>query len=273
MPVIDEDSIEFLFDCYAWVFRTFGPEAAMEDAVVVLPNRDFFPIDFDGGSATRLAQEVFTHAREHAGLDDWPVRLVRESKPSMLGMLEGTVHAGAEGAVATGLKVEGTDDEPHYVVTYVDDDVRTLDGFIAGIAQQFGEMLAIQGDEEPPGGEENTPYLADVCSVLLGLGVIVTNAAFIFEQFADTMSQGFWYQRRGALSQDELAYALAIFAHLGPFDRKAIIKALDRGPRSTFKRALKDIAKRRGDELARLRGIPPASIGGLSYVPRDGALS
>src|SRR5688572_23737825 len=56
--------------------------------------------------------------------------------------------------------------------------------------------------------------LTDLLTVFFGLGVFTANAAFSFQQWTNTATQGWQTERRGYLGEEEIGYALALFALL-----------------------------------------------------------
>lgn len=127
------------------------------------------------------------------------------------------------------------------VITYNPRLVRNPIQLVATYAHELAHYLTGTGSEAPPGGWENWEFATDVAATFLGFGVFMANAAFTFQQFAGTDSQGWQYTRSGYLSQGEHLVALAIFLALQGTAAEVALPHLKPGLRKMLKKAVRDV--------------------------------
>ena len=75
-PVLDEAAIQWMFDCYEWAFRNLDAKLFFETTSLIFPNNDFFPGQENSPEAK--SKLILDQVKQHAGMENWPVRLVDE---------------------------------------------------------------------------------------------------------------------------------------------------------------------------------------------------
>ncbi|MCW9017429.1 MAG: hypothetical protein OQJ89_10720, partial [Kangiellaceae bacterium] len=71
--LLDEDIIEWIFNCYAWAFEQFDKDVFANETVLVVPDNQHFP--GKETTAEGMASLIFDQVKEYAGMSHWPTRL------------------------------------------------------------------------------------------------------------------------------------------------------------------------------------------------------
>ena len=247
-PLLDEASIWWLFDVFAWALRNLGSDVFHRETVLVLPTNQHFPGREQ--SVHGMAQLVFEQVRQHAGLSHWPCRLVEperfdaDAKPGLA--LQGVIR-GSKGIAPE----EGEGNSLTF--TYDPNLIGNPEALIASFAHTFAHFLGSMAREEAPGGRENWPHVTEVLGVFMGFGLMLANSAFKAPRGCGSCGSAA-ADRTSFLSQYDVTYALALFAVLKGIPNKEVLYYLKKPLRPFFKRAVKDI-KDRSDALEALQAI------------------
>ncbi|MEO1172894.1 MAG: hypothetical protein AAFX94_12725 [Myxococcota bacterium] len=243
-----ESLILWIFDVYEWLLEHTGGTEQFQQSYLITPTPEYYP-DPDGED---LAQHLFQITKEHAGMQDWPCRLEAHSNaPSASDVLGRAPASYSQTAGAAGTFRIAPNQE--IVITYAEKSLADPVSFIGTMAHELSHYLMGTIPVDPPGGDEAEEPATDVCAVFLGFGIFVANGAVRFSQFNDGATIGWSMSRKGYLSEQALAYALAVFLELHGLPRSAATSHLDPNPRAYLKAALRDIRKKRSASLARLR--------------------
>jgi hypothetical protein len=143
------------------------------------------------------------------------------------------------------------------VITYSPRILKDPEDVIATFAHELSHYIMHQYPTAPPGGEYAEEPATDVCSVYLGFGVMMANSAFKFRQTQGAGMVGWEAQRKGYLSQSELAFALAMFAHLAEFSPDQVVPHLSANPRAQFQQHYAALSGEYGEMLDYLRDVRP----------------
>ncbi|MES4793121.1 MAG: hypothetical protein C4321_09200 [Chloroflexota bacterium] len=245
-----DDQVEWLFATTRWLLESFGHDPAFHRRLVT-PTEEDFPITATGGH--ELAVQVFGMVQRHAGLSSWPCRLESQGDVDTSEWLRdiGQGHLEQKGAAGTFSRRE------EVVITYSERQLGDLDGLIATFAHELSHYLLFSAPTPPPGGPKALEPATDVGAVFLGFGIFLANTAFRFDQFNTATGYGWSASRLGYLGDQALAYTLAIFLSLRGESSKVALRSLRPNPAAYFKAALKDLARRRAEEVARLRELCP----------------
>lgn len=252
--LIPEDAGDWIFAVYAWLMQRRGGWQELDEQPLILPTEEFYP-PTRGLTDDPLAQDLLLLTKQHAGLEDWPTTLeAHEDDPATKELLGAVPHESVDG----GTGAAGTfllDGEKGARLTYSPRMLRDPAQFVATMAHELAHYLMHSIEDPPPGGWEAEEHATDVCAGFLGFGVFAANGAVSFRQFQDGALQGWESSRQGYLSEEMLAYSLAVFLAAKDLSEKPVLPHLKTNPRSYLKRALADIRKRRRDEIAMLRSI------------------
>jgi len=249
-PVLDEQSIDWLFDTFAWALRNFDAALFRDHTVLVQPSDRFFPGRVD--SVAGMAALICDRVKEYAGLSHWPTRLLDgrqcqlEATPQLL--LQGPARS------PSGVAPTQVEEGERLPILYDPALINNPEAMIASFAHTFAHYLGTLAQESPPGGEENWPHITELLATFLGFGLIMANSAFNVRIPRCGSCAPQPVDRQSFLSQYDLTYALAIFCELKGIPRGEVLPHLKGSLRGYYKQALKDVAGRT-DELARLRAI------------------
>lgn len=251
----DPARVTWMFDTYAWLLEGLGGFERLKETPLVLCNDEFFPVAH--GPREVLAEALFCWVKQHAGMPDWPVRLVAQPKSMTArdvlshGMtIAEKGEAGAAGTFSVGPDSVAT-------ITYSESAIAEPEVFVATMAHELSHYLMACLAEPNPGGEAEHEPATDLCSIFLGFGVPTANAAFRFRQYSDGHMQGWATSGVGYLTEQERAYALAMFLALTEGEVELARKHLRPNPRAYLKDAIRDLERHHLERLAELRKILP----------------
>lgn len=250
-PPLDEPSIEWIFDTFAWALRHLDAGVFARETFLVVPTNDHFPGRAD--SARGMAELIFARVAGYAGMGHWPWRLVDanlvEELPQQRVRIEGALR-GSDGIAPAEPPKGGALAVPYEPLL-----VGNPEALIAHFAHTLAHYLATTAPEPPPGGVENWPHVTELVAVFMGFGLMFANSAFIRPRGCGSCGPA--AERRSALSQHDITYALALFGVL-----KGVTKEtrphLKSALRGFHRQCVRDI-ERRGDRLAALRAVMNAN--------------
>ncbi len=249
-PVLDDESVQWLFDLYAWALQNFDAQLFFERSILVLPSNKHFP--GNASSADEMAQIIFDKVREYAGLKHWPCRLSKDqsclTKPVQL-TIQGTSLRMMDGVIE-----DNNEQLDALSILYDPRQVTNPEAIIASFSHTLAHYLGTLAQTPPPGGDDNWPHVTEVLAVFMGFGLMFANSAFEFRNITCGSCQPVKIQRQSFLSQYDITYALAIFAVLKGIPPAEVKKNLKKSLRSYFKKAYKDVQKR-STELERLKAF------------------
>lgn len=247
-PVLDEDSVQWLFDLYEWALRNFDADIFFNQTCLVVPTNRYFPGHAD--STEEMAQLIFNKVREYAALKHWPCHLTTQQscavQPARIAV-SGTLRD------MKGIEPEGVDEEQRLVILYDPRQVRNPEAIIASFAHTLAHYLGSMAQDMPPGVEENWPQVTEVLAVFMGFGLMFANSAFVYRNVTCGSCQPTTVNRSSYLSQYDITYALAIFSVLKDIPAREVLKHLKKSLRPFFKKSCKDV-KKRTTELNKLKG-------------------
>jgi hypothetical protein len=248
--LLDESSVLWLFDTYAWALRNFDGSLFRDHTVLVQPNDRFFPGRVE--SVEGMAQLIGDKVKEYAGIAHWPTRLVDarqcqlQAPPQLL--LEGPLRSSGGSVPAA---VEQAQQLP---ILYDPLLINNPEAMIASFAHTFAHYLATLAKEPPPGGEENWAHATEVVATFLGFGLLMANSAFNVRIPRCGSCAPQPLDRESFLSQYDITYALAIFCVLKAIPNNEVVPHLKSSLRGFYKRAVKEVA-RREEAVAQLHSL------------------
>jgi len=246
-PVLDEESVQWLFELYDWALSNFDAEIFFNQTVLVAPSNQFFP--GEANSKDEMANLIFNKVKEYAAMKHWPCRLTSQqscaTQPARIAV-PGALR------VINGVEPAQVPDEDRLLVLYDPRQVGNPEAIIASFAHTLSHHLGSMAKEMPPGVEENWPQVTEVLAVFLGFGLMFANSAFVYRNITCGSCQPTTVNRQSYLSQYDITYALAIFCVLKGIPAKEVLKNLKKSLRPFFKKAFKDVKKRK-TELNKLK--------------------
>ena len=234
-PVIDENTRQWLIDTFAWAIAHFDAKTFHHETQLILPNNDFYSGRV--ASIDEMAENIFTHTVNYAGMKNWPLRLLSPNQAinSLLPQL--TVTNALRGEQA---QILINDQIPTIDFTFNPQQINQPQDLIASYAQQLATVLVMQQKVLPPGGQETIPQAIDVLACVMGFGVIFANTAYQFRGGCGSCYNP-RANRQAALPEHEMLYSLAIFCQLKAIPVKNVTPHLKSHLRSDFKRMVKDV--------------------------------
>ena len=253
--LLDETSIDWMFDTFAWALHNFDAQVFFNESILVTPSNEHFP--GTESSAEGMANLIFDRVKVYAGMQHWPYRLadgntVEEIAPVQI-KIEGPIR-GEDGLVTTSI-----DDSEKLVIPYHEGQMNDPEIVIANFAHHLAHYLGTTAREAPPGGEENWPHVTELLTVFMGFGLMMANSANTAKIRSCSSCSGPSIERENFLSEYDITYALAIFCCLKGIPASNVAKNLKSSLRPFFKKAMKDVIRRRL-QLSQLQGVNSQAI-------------
>lgn len=246
-PVLEQASIDWLFDSFAWALRNANAEYFFNKSELVLPTNAFFPQR--ATSPEEMVKSVFEQVLNQTGLKEWPFSLVAPQNyqaPTQVSVaLRGPVRS--EGSVISDFSIQAS----RIPMSFRPQQLKQPEGLVADFAQGFSHYMAQNFSELPPGGEEYWPQATELLAVFMGFGVMFANSAYTFRGSCARCYDPSAV-RSAAINELEIVYALALFNVLKSVPKKDVLPFLKKHLRSHYKRCIADINTRK-EELGRLQ--------------------
>jgi len=238
-PVLDEESVQWLFDVYRWALTNFDAKIFYDQTILVVPSNQYFP----GEAQTNheMAQLIFNQVQQYAAVRHWPCRLT--SDQSCATQTPQLIVSGALRDV-NAVEPEFILEDDRLPVIYDPRQVGNPEAIIATFAHTLAHYLGSMGQEPPPGAKENWPQITEVLAVFMGFGLMFANSAFVYRNVTCGSCKPATVNRSAYLSQYDITYALAIFCVLKEIKVGEATKNLKKSLRPFFKKAYKDFKKR-----------------------------
>jgi hypothetical protein len=232
-----EERALWLYRNYRWLEQVL-PKRSVPAPIIDLSPK-FFPQGFAATAAS--AEASFETVKRLMLLQEWPCRLVAETNEQAefrqamhrSGIYNAPLEAGALGTFSAGDEV---------VITYRRDLLSNPTAMVATFAHELCHYLLATVQSPPEDGWEHLEPLTDLAAVHEGFGLILTNAAFSFGQWADSQWQGWQASTQGYLNTAELGFALAIFCQRSGIPPEIVAPALKPNPREVFLDAIDYVA-------------------------------
>jgi hypothetical protein len=237
-PPLDQDSIHWLFDAFAWSLRNLDARVFFEESILVTPTNEHFP--GRGSSLHEMAELMFNATAAYAGMGHWPLRLIQAN--ACLLEPPGPVHV--QGALRGSAGLPARPGQKQLSVGYDPGMVGNPEGMIAAFAHTLAHHLGGTVQEPPPGGAENWPHLTEVVAVFLGFGLLFANSAYNVRVGCGGSCGTSASERENYLSQYDITYALGLFGVLKEIPDKQVQRHLKSSLRGHYKRCTLDIRKR-----------------------------
>ncbi len=235
-PALDPESRAWIHAIFDWAGNEphFGP--MLRKAHLVVPTAEDFPGQADTHQA--MAQLVFDRVLYHAGLSDSPFRLVHPGN-LMDDPIPWTAMGEARPSQNPFTPPPGTVGIPYDPAL-----VPHSQALIAHFAREIALRLLATAADPPPALEGNEAHIAELVAVQMGFGVFLANTAFHVRVNQCGSCKGPSAERDAALSRDDLAYALGLFARRHGVPPARIRAHLNAPLRPALRHALRDIARR-----------------------------
>ena len=249
--LLEQDTVEWLFDLFAWSLRNFDSDVFYNETILVIPSNKHFPGRVN--SVEGMASLIFEQVKEYAGLKHWPCRLVDQNsidsppQPAKI-LINGAMRG------KNGIESDLIEEEHKLLVAYNPHQLNDPEAMIASYAHTLAHYLGSMAQEPPPGGNEFWPQTTEILAVFLGFGLMFANTASVYRGGGCASCKNPLAERTAFLSQDEVTYALALFCVLKDIPNREVLPHLKKHLRSIFKNAVKEISLKT-TELDNLQNI------------------
>jgi hypothetical protein len=203
---VDEESKRWLESLFCWLLEEFG-ENVVKNTLVVLPDDDYFPHKFS--SKREDIEILFDTVCEYMETTSEGFELVfyqnedEKLKHSLPYWRSSTKDA-------AGFYREEDD---KYVVGLKLEEQVNPENLIATMAHEIAHARLL-GEKRISHKNKNHEYLADLTTIIFGMGIFNANSAFNFSQHTSSRTIGWQASRQGYLSEEQFGYALAMFAYV-----------------------------------------------------------
>ena len=284
--LLDDDIIEWIFNCYAWTLEQFDKDVFYNESTLVIPDNKHFP--GKETSAEGMANLIFDQVKEYAGMTHWPTRLynvtdsncqIPQNQQVMInGALRGknavvtstktkvkTEHESQSAMPVSSMPVSSMSGlnvpqfampvssipqpSPSIAFTYHPEQLKSPVGIIAHFAHGLSHHLVSTAKTPPPGGPDYIPMAGELTGIFMGFGIMFANSAVVPRSGGcGGCGGGQIPVRQVILSEEEATYALAVYCVLKNIDAKSTSKHLKKHLRGFFKSAIKDCEGRVGQD-------------------------
>lgn len=237
-PLLDESTVQWLYDCYAWALQQFDAQVFCDETVLVLPTDQFFPGRAE--SVEGMANLIFDKVKGYAGMGHWPTQLVDgrqcAARPQARLVIAGALRG------SKGVRPEKVEETQRLVVPYAPELVNNPEAMIASLSHQLAHYLASLAEVPPPGGEQNWARATEVLAVFLGFGLMFANSAFNVRIPRCGSCAPQPADRQSFLSQYDITFALAIFCVLKDIPNRSVLPHLKGSLRGFYRKAVKEVS-------------------------------
>jgi len=245
---LPEETIEWLFNAYAWALQTLGSDVFFNKTQLIEPNNQFFP--GKGENPQEMAELIFKRVQDYCGLNYWPCRVVDhhqfDGDPSALPDLRQTLQA--------------TREDPSAALTllYEPQQLTNPNAMIANYVQGLAHNLVRLAGQPIPCDPDQYPHLLELIGTYMGFGIMFTNTAVAKQARGCGSCCNTAAERQGAMTEMEELYAMAIFCVAKEIPMTKATPHIKGYLKSLWKKAYKD-AERRTEQLAMLKAIESPS--------------
>ena len=230
----------------------------MNESVLVIPDNKHFP--GKETSANGMASLIFDQVKQFAGMAHWPTQLINltESNGQIPAIQPFVIDGALRGKNAkTPLNqsdiLQASNSQPALFVSsfpqpsssipfsFHPEQLKSPEGILAHFAHGLSHHLAGTAKVLPPGGADYLPMAGELTGIFMGFGIMFANSAVIARAGGcGGCGGGQSPVRQVILSEEEAAYALAVFCQLKSIDGSKATKHLKKHLRGFYKAALKE---------------------------------
>ncbi len=256
-PLLDDDSIEWLFEAFGWTLRNFGSESFYQHTTLITPTPKHFP--GSGTSIDEMANLIMNQVKAYTGLSYWPTRALDHHQFQGDPNDVASVHQMLQALANEGGGTDLADASSGYLTLFYEPkQVGNPEVMIANFSHALMIHLASLAKLAPPCEEELLPHLTEVMAVTHGFGLMFANSATPHRGGCGSCRSAAM-ERVGSLSEREVAYALAIFCVLKEVPEKSVTAHLKKSLKGFFKKSIIDVNDH-AELLADLRSVETPAL-------------
>lgn len=236
--VVDDNTRAWIFDTFAWAIEHLDSQFFHQETQLILPDNRFYPGRVS--SVHEMASNIFSATVNYAGMQQWPIQLIRPEQYSPAAIprftaLNENVNRGNAVALKSALN-----EAESISLSYLPAQINQPQDLIAVYAQNLAAILVLQQNVAAPGGKEFLAQTIDLVACFLGFGIIFANTAYQFKGGCGSCYKAS-LNREVALPEHETIYILALFCQLKSIANKDVLPSLKPHLRALFKQAIKEI--------------------------------
>jgi|GEM_PF-1698647 len=224
-PLLNNDTARWHVDNMCWLLRNLVRTPVVQESRLILPGPHCYRFGKATGEA--LALRIFEQTKAFAGMADWPLALYPDTY----------------------------EEEDCFDYAYGMED--NPFEFIAMLVRKLAHRLLESLKGNPPCDETELKALSEVLGCLMGFGVFLTNDAIsviTLRQGGKTNVGEYKANIRGALSERELVFDLAMFLTVRDISPDNAFRYLEPLPSDNLKIAMKDMNHYRAELKAAAEG-------------------
>lgn len=242
--LIDTNHAHWLEDTFDWCLEHFDAEE-FQRCQLVQPSNEFFPGRVS--SVEEKAALILEQTQGYAGLSQWPTQLQAPNQigfANALPQLDASLLARNSNAESSATTVIAPDYRPQQQLSlpilYLADQTLKPTDLAASYAHQLAQHLIQQKQILPPGGPELLSEAAEVLAVFMGFGVLLVNSAHTFRGGCGSCYNA-RANRSAQLSENQIIYALALFAKHKQLDDKRVLSHVKKHLHGNYRAAKRQI--------------------------------
>jgi len=220
------DRLQWVETSFNWLVETFGKEAILQRRIL-RPHHSDFPIRYNG--QPQAAQHTLDIVARQMDID--PAEIDLTSYQDTTRMISagtpfgGSLSAGVEEGEKPSSEIYfGKGEDGKYHLSFEKEKQQRPEGLVAILAHELARIKLLDHMAE------NDRHLADLTTVIFGLGIFNANAAF----FTFVNGRSLSWSQSGYLTQMEWGYSLALFARLRNERTPAWIEYLGKNVKADF---------------------------------------
>jgi hypothetical protein len=228
---IDTDMRLWMEQSFLWLATQFGHDNVREKTML-FPTPECFPVTYNGSRESLEATAAIVARQMEINMDEVNLEVFRhniqEFNSGAGHSLFTEIDKEAEDQMAAGFYFE-KNEQGKYDIWIEEKNLSDPEALVAVIAHEFSH-IKILGEKRL---DFNDELLTDLTTVVLGVGIFNSNAAFREIKTFDRWG----HSGLGYLKQQEWGYALALYAYFREEEQPDWIKYLNPNIRSDFKKA------------------------------------
>ena len=241
-PVLDEDSIRWLFDTFLWAEQSLEPQLFYQQTSLILPNDEFFPVAKEQDHF-HMAKLILNKVQEYMHLKEIPCKLIEQNACQLEPFQLPTMNLAIRGQTNLTQNIEQNEDQ-QLPIPYSPAQIKNPQAMIAYFAQTLSYFVLLYAPDKPEDVEENILQLSEVLAVFTGFGIIQANSAFNYHNSSCSSCSSPSNDRNSYLSQFDITYALAIFCVIKGIDKSRVLKFIKSNLKTYFKKAYQQVKAR-----------------------------
>ena len=228
---IPQDMRLWLENSFLWLATQFGHDN-IRDKSTIIPNQEFFPINYDGSEISLLRTAEIVARQMEIDIAEINLKTYKDNIQEFQGDLGYRIFTeldkDSKEQMAAGLYFD-KNEHGKYDIFIEEANLHNPENLVAVLAHEFSH-IKILGERRL---EQNDECLTDLATVIFGFGIFNANSSF-----REVKTINMWgHNTLGYLKQQEWGYALALYCHFRAEENPQWIKHLSSNIKSDFKKS------------------------------------